>query len=270
MGFGVQSVTVAAMACLGDLPRPDFAVFADPQWEGARTYSYARWFTAWAAERGLRIITAKSPSHIAVDALDAKKRWASMPLWTLGKDGKPAMLRRQCTREYKIQVVARTIRQELGLQPRQRVKVPVTVWLGISLDEVTRIKPSRIGWLRNAWPLVGMYEGEKRAVHSDPAPRAIRRSDCVEYLRAKGIPVPPKSACIGCPYRSDRGWAYMKKHRADEFSAACSFDNNVRRVRPGVRSPVYLHRSLTPLETVNFGEDHPDMFDDECEGYCGL
>ena len=269
MGFGVQSVTIAAMSCHGDLPRPDFAVFADPKWEGARTYAYAKTFTQWAAARGLKIITV-SGGNIAADALDPNKRWASMPLWTIGKDGKPAMLRRQCTREYKVSVVARAIRQEIGLRPRQRSKSPVTVWLGISLDEIRRIKPSRIGWLRNAWPLVGMFQGENRAIHSDANPRTIRRSDCVEYLKAHGIPVPPKSACIGCPYRSDRGWAYQKKHRPDEFAAACAFDGAIRNTRVAVRNPVYLHRSLVPLREANFGVDHPDMFDDECEGYCGL
>src|SRR5438270_434661 len=103
MGFGVQSVTIAAMACLGDLPMPDISVFADPGWESADTYAYKAWFTEWAAARGLKSITV-TKGNIREDALNAAKRFASMPLWTL-LGGKRGMLRRQCTREYKVEVV---------------------------------------------------------------------------------------------------------------------------------------------------------------------
>ena len=37
-GGGVQSVTIAHMCINGDLPRPDYAIFADPMWESRATY----------------------------------------------------------------------------------------------------------------------------------------------------------------------------------------------------------------------------------------
>ena len=33
--------------------------------------------------------------------------------------------------------------------------------------------------------------------------------------------------------------------------------------------PIYLHRQLKPLDEVDFGKQQ-DLFDEECEGYCGL
>ena len=48
------------------------------------------------------------------------------------------MVRRQCTAEYKIEVVNRTIRRELlGLKPRQRIPKDVLIhqYFGISTDE---------------------------------------------------------------------------------------------------------------------------------------
>lgn len=253
MGFGVQSVTIAAMACHGDLPMPDFAVFADPGWESGETYSYKDWFTGWASERGLRIVTA-SKGNIRKDALSPESRFATMPLWTM-MDGSPGLLRRQCTREYKVEVVAKAIRAELGLQPRQRVKEPVEVWLGISLDEVMRMKDSRIGWLKNAWPLI-----DKR----------MTRGDCIEYLKAKGLPVPPKSSCIGCPFHNDNHWRRIKAERPEEFADAVDFDARIRKARVALKSAVFLHRSLKPLGEVDFTDDQVDMFNNECEGHCGL
>lgn len=253
MGFGVQSVTIAAMACLGDLPKPDFAVFADPGWESADTYAYKVWFTEWAAARGLRIITA-SRGNIREDALNPAKRFASMPLWTM-LDGRRGMLRRQCTREYKVDVVARVIRQELGLQPRQRAREAVTLWLGISLDEVLRLKESRIRWLVNAWPLI-----DKR----------MTRAACIAYLRGRSLPVPGKSSCVGCPFHSDAHWRRVKAERPAEWADAVAFDDAIRRARVSVRSPAYLHSSCRPLAEVDFSDDHPDMFANECEGHCGL
>lgn len=72
-GCGVQTVTIAAMACLGDFEKPDFAVFADTQWESRATYEYLSMFALWAAEKGLRIIRATKGS-IRKDALDSAHR----------------------------------------------------------------------------------------------------------------------------------------------------------------------------------------------------
>lgn len=40
LGAGVQSSTLLLMACAGELPRPDVAVFADTGWEPSAVY---RW-----------------------------------------------------------------------------------------------------------------------------------------------------------------------------------------------------------------------------------
>jgi hypothetical protein len=253
MGMGVQSVTISAMACLGDLPMPDLAVFADPGWESKATYAYANTFTLWAKERGLNIITV-SKGNIRNDALGSQNRFASLPFYTL-LDGKPGMLRRQCTNEYKIQPVVQAIRSHLKVEKGRRVKSKVTLWLGISLDEVERMKESRIPWITNEWPLI-----DKR----------MRRGDCLAYLKSNGIPVPEKSACIGCPFHGDSYWRDLKKNSPDEFESACEFDDKMKTHRVSIKSKVFLHKSLKPLREVDFTDYNGDMFGNECEGHCGL
>ena len=259
-GCGVQTVALAAMACLDEIERPDFAVFADTQWEKKATSDYLGWFVPWAAERGIRIITT-TKGDIRSDALDPHKRFASMPLWTetgfLIHNGKDkGALRRQCTNEYKIDPVNKIIRQEAGLKPRMRWRgAPVELWLGISVDEFAmRGKESRDAWIKFRYPLV-----EKR----------MSRGDCVEWLTAHGIPVPPKSACIGCPFTDNPSWRRLKNESPEEFENACKFDDAIRRARASIRNPVYLHQSLKPLREANLNEDQPDFFVNECAGRCG-
>lgn len=255
MGMGVQSVTISAMACLGDLPMPDLAVFADPKWESKATYRYAVFFEKWCADRGLPIITV-SKGNIRADAVGSQNRSASLPLHTM-MNGTPGMLRRQCTNEYKIQPVVQAIRGWLKVAKGQRVKKSqaITLWLGISLDEVERMKESRLKWIKNAWPLID---------------KKMRRGDCIAYLKSKGIPIPAKSSCIGCPFHGNDYWRALKSDSPEEFESACKFDEIMRTRKAAVKSLVYLHPSMKPLREVDLTQYQDDMFAEECEGHCGL
>lgn len=259
-GCGVQTVALAAMACLDAIERPDFAVFADTQWEKKSTLEYLGWFVPWAAERGLRIITT-SKGNIRADALNATRRFASMPLWTetgflVHKGKEKGGLKRQCTNEYKIDPVNKVIRFAAGLKPRQRWKgAPVDLWLGISLDEfAARGNQSRDKWVKLVYPLVDLR---------------MTRGDCVEWMKAHDVPVPPKSACIGCPFTDNPSWLRLKLESPEEFEAACNFDDAIRRSRVADRNPVYLHPSLKPLRDANLGEAQTELFNNECAGRCG-
>ena len=57
LGWGVQSWTLAAMVALGELPPVDFAIHSDTTWERASTYEFARQWTPWLEERGVKVVT---------------------------------------------------------------------------------------------------------------------------------------------------------------------------------------------------------------------
>jgi len=254
-GGGIQTVALALMCMNGDVPEPDAIVFSDTGWEVAGTYEYLSWFLPMLEDQGMdvHVVTA---GNLREDALDNSKRFAAMPLFT--ENDSPGasygMLRRQCTNEYKVQPVYQKIRSLLGLVRYERHADKVKLWLGISMDEVSRMKPNRVKWIENTFPLIDA---------------GINRQDCIKYIKDSGFHLPPKSACIGCPYHSDTFWKQLKKNSPVEFQDAVDFDNDIRKHRVSLKNKVYLHRSLRPLGYIDF-DNQPDLFDDECEGYCGL
>ena len=84
------------------------------------------------------------------------------------------------------------------------------------------------------------------------------------------MPKPPRSACIMCPYRSDREWLEMKEDKPHEFAEAVEFDYRVRDMQP-VKN--YVSRHAIPLDKVDFNKgmnQDKELVDIECEGYCGF
>ena len=85
----------------------------------------------------------------------------------------------------------------------------------------------------------------------------------------------PKSACIGCPYHTDRIWADMKRNDPDSFLDAVNVEwamQNVPQSRGALTGTAYLHKSRIPLNQVQFdySGSQADAMQQECEGLCGI
>ncbi|AHD06026.1 hypothetical protein ERIC2_c22340 [Paenibacillus larvae subsp. larvae DSM 25430] len=88
-----------------------------------------------------------------------------------------------------------------------------------------------------------------------------------------GYKVPPKSACIGCPFHSDYGWLELKRNFPDEWKQAVEFEKTLHEYGlRQMRGKVYLHKSCVPLEEVDINENQLEMdfdgFGNECSGHC--
>lgn len=252
LGAGVQSSALLLMAVEGELlhlGEPRLAIFADTGWESAATYEWLGFLRLAAWKAGIEIATV-SAGNIREDAVAAAKgeggRFASMPLYTRNGDGSKGILRRQCSKEYKIAPVRREL--------RRRAFTAAEMWLGISTDEIERQKPADVQWITNRWPLIEME---------------MSRADCAAWLRDHGYPEPPKSACIGCPYTDDHRWHDMRENRPEEWADAVEADRALRHL-PRVDSPTYLHRSLAPLKDAVLDPSDYGQLDlqGECEGVC--
>lgn len=281
LGAGVQSTTVLLMSVYGELPKLDAAIFADTQWEPAAVYDHLETLKEVAAGAGIPVHTV-SAGDIRANNVASKMRadqykreggrWAAMPLRTTAPDGSQGMIKRQCTKEYKIEPIERFIRRELlGLAPRQRAPKEQVVrnWFGISRDEFRRCRAPSVAWKSHVYPLVDMefvvgHRTERLGL------QPMTRAGCLEWLERHGWSDVPRSACIGCPYRSNAEWRALTP---DEFADAVDFDHSIRN-SDDMRGKMYIHRDCIPLAEVDLRTDYDkgqlSLWQDECDGMCGV
>lgn len=269
LGAGVQSTALYRMAVMGIVgPKPDFAIFADTQIEPYWVYDNLKELQAW-GDIPIEIASAGSLGEAVKAGVNSTgQRFASVPFWVKGSDGTHTPGRRQCTREYKIDVVKQRIRELLGLQKRQRAagRFKVEEWVGISVDEVQRAKPSRYDWITTRWPL--LFD------------KPMRRHEIKTWMTQNGFPIPGKSACTLCPYRKPIEYARWREEEPELFEEACQWDELIRSngTMKGMKGQQYIWRGLQPLRDLPSVEElegkddaQIDMFNDACDsGMCGV
>ncbi|MCZ2147986.1 MAG: hypothetical protein LC126_09420 [Bryobacterales bacterium] len=276
LGAGVQSTTVYLMYLAGEIqPGIDCAVFADTGEEPAAVYSHLHWLQSLAGPP----IIVRSAGRLGDDLMQGRNstggRFASIPAYTAASEGaKAGIIRRQCTKEYKVEVIERYIRREiLGLRPGQRIPKDVTITqaYGISLDEAgrsVRIRERLEGrrWITPEFPLIV---------------RGMTRGDCLNWLRAFGVPHEvQKSACVFCPFKSNAEWRRLRDTDRDGWARACQVDNALRVdgtvANRKLDQKLYVHRSCVPLERADLGDPDPRQYHlglnwtAECAGMCGV
>ena len=255
LGAGVQSSTVLLMSCRGVLPKLDAAIFADTQWEPKAVYEWLKDVLEPEAKRAsipLYTVTAGNIRKDWRERIVAGSRAASIPFYTEPKPQAEheGRLGRQCTKEYKIEPIQNKMRELAGEEK-------VTLWYGISGDEMRRMRMSQVRWLENYYPLIFGLE------------RPYHRHDCQRWLSANGFTPAPRSACIGCPNHGNEEWRALQD-TSNEWEQAVEFD---RLIRHSVDQPAYLHRSCKPLPMIDFStpeERGQQNWLNECEGMCGV
>lgn len=255
LGAGVQSTALLMLVLDGEV-QADAAIFADTGWEPAAVYAHLEELRALAAMRGF-------PIHVVSNGnirdTVSQNAFYDAPYYLRNPDGSDGMSR-QCTHQLKIVPIRRKTRElmtERGIEGTPPGAVECLI--GISLDEVQRMKPSDAKYIVNCWPLVD---------------RGWTRDDCRAYLERLGIDA-PRSACIGCPYHSDREWRALRDTAPDEFADAVVFERELQATGAALRGLPFLHRQRVPLDEVDLStpEDRGQLvlgFDDECEGMCGV
>ena len=265
LGWGVQSWALCAMSALGVLPKVDVAIHADTTHERSETYDFARRWTPWLEERGVRVVTVSVPSQAAkvvtkdsdTPAFTLVDDWGglSLPAHIFYPDGKQSgMLRRQCTGRWKIQPIKRWLQAN-------RDKQSVEQWIGITLDEVGRMKSSDVKYVTLTYPFIEMLD------------RPWTRGMVMRWLQDNGLEIPVKSSCIFCPYHDRATWREIKMSGNGDWQKSLEVDAAIRDKRPGYKC--YLTAQRVPLTEVDFRseEDYGQLSlwgGEECSGMCFL
>lgn len=253
LGAGVQSTTLALMAARGEIESPDCAIFADTGDEPAAVYEHLAWLRApGVLPFPVHIVDCgKSLSRALRDGDDS----ARIP-WHVGAGGLGG---RQCTRNWKIRPIRRKIRDLLGVGPKGYVAPnSVESWLGISTDEMVRIRPSGCRFIHNRHILI-----EAR----------MSRQSCYMWLEGRQYRIPPKSRCKYCPFQGNAGWRDLREN-SDEWSEAVVLDGWLREPAQvdRFRGEMFLHSSRVPLDKadISLSAVGIDLFDHECGAVCGV
>jgi hypothetical protein len=260
LGAGVQSSTLALMSARGDLKLLDFAIFSDTGGESAKVYAWLDWLEAQLPFPLIRVKRADpnlADLSTAVASGSRPLKGSPIPPWYLRDAvGRLSMHPKQCSKEYKTRVVIAAIREMLGFAPGQRIGSHPIVeqWVGISQDEVERMKRSEAPWIQNRWPLI--EEG-------------MTRQSCLRWMAERQYPRPPRSSCVYCPFRTNAEWREMRDREPDDFAEAIRVDEAIRLGWTGMEGQAFAHRSGRPLAEADLSdgqEGQMTMFD--CDDAC--
>ena len=264
-GCGVQSTAALALPAQGLLDYQTFIfcnVGADS--ENPKTLQYfCEVAKPYAAAHGIEMIELQK--HLRDGSVDTiyqrltrpGSRSIGIPVRMSG-NGAPG--RRSCTYDYKIAQVDKWLREH-GAKATGAI-----VGIGISLDEIQRVKPNvdpdTLAWKENAFPLIM------------DMPKALTRQDCVNIIIKAGLSVPPQSACIFCPFHTLKKWQEMRTHEPEHFWYSVDLEKliNERRAMLGL-DPVWFCSKLKPLDEATTDVAQGNLFEidpnDSCDsGYC--
>ena len=281
LGAGVQSTALYLMFMRGEiLPRIDYAIFADTQDESQAVYRHLEWLKSLGGPE----IVVRTAGCLSSDLESGRRsqgasnaRFTAIPAFTTKDGGKTVgRTKRQCSKEYKTEVIERAIRREIvGLDYRQRFPIKTThvhQYLGISLDEAGR----SVRIAKN------FRENTKWATpHFPLIEKGWTRADCLTYLADKVPHQTPRSSCVFCPNHKDAEWYMLKESDPEGWRKAVKVDHQLRDgvsvVNRDIHQVMFLHRSCQPLELVVL--DTPPTprerqasngFSHMCEGNCGV
>lgn len=262
LGAGVQSSTLALMAAHGEIgPMPDAAIFADTMAEPASVYEWLDWLEPLLpfpvhrvnkgslTEESLRVRTSGRSGETYLSH--------NVPAYTINTNGTLGNYRRQCTDKHKLTPLVQ-------FADKLRDKQEATVWIGISWDEVQRMKASQRKGVQHRWPLIE---------------RRMTREHCFQWMESNGYPKPPRSACSYCPYHSNREWRRIRDEDPQSWDDAITYEKRLQKAASGIPrldGIPFLHPSRVPLAEVDLRDENPDQmqlwqdFNNECEGMCGV
>ena len=266
LGAGVQSSILALMSEFGELPRLDAAIFADTGAEPAEVYEWLDWIKK---KVSFPVFTV-AHGDLTADAVETRisKRSGNrycrntIPVFTRGASEQGSgKMPRTCTANYKINPIRKKVRTLLKESGENRADQ----WIGISTDEVHRMKDSQVNFIDNIYPLVNLN---------------MSRNDCLTWATSNGIKRPPRSACVYCPFHSDKEWIRIKNEDPQGWNKSVQFEKDLQKgfaeVSDAWKDPSdppipFLHKDRIPLDQVEFdAENQLDLFGEECEGMCGL
>lgn len=235
-GGGTQTAAIAVLIKQGKLPMPDLIGFADTSREISETWEYLE-NVIRPAGFNVQII---SHDYATVDLYRDDE--LLIPAFTR-RNGSVGQMSTFCSNEWKQRVCRRWLKDQ-GVND-------CDVWLGISTNELHRMKESGLKWYRHYYPLIQTFK--------------ISRAQCVALVESFGWPTPPKSRCYMCPMQSMNEWRDLYFNHLNDFDLAVKEEERIREKDPDA----YLnHYGIPLIDAIKLSDSQTSMFDGCDSGYC--
>ena len=255
-GAGMQSTALALMACENVreprkhplVPVYDLIAFCDLGMEPPWVMDQVEFIRVACREAGIRFEILRSPLYEDYLRDFGKRRVVSIPFWTLDEDGKKGKMMRNCTMDYKINLIQKYVRWEiLGYKKGQRTR-PADIkahemHIGFSTEEKRRCGENPHRMFINRFPLVEM---------------GLERKDNYAYIRDAWRLETKASACTFCPFHRNYFFADLKQNHMGQYRDLVEFDEMLEREQPNtkIRSKLYVSRSRKRIA---------DLMPEECQ-----
>lgn len=239
-GGGVQTTALAVMLCRDEFTA-DRIVMADTGGERPDTYEHVALMSRYLEAHGRTLEIVEAGGSAAGMTLEDYIRRRSNVIPTHTASG--GLGHRQCTAQFKLRPI-KSFARSLGAKH-------LTNLIGISTDEIQRVKPAREKWVTNEYPLVD---------------RNLSRADCLRIVQEAGLPHPPKSSCYYCPLQRRSQWQRLAAEFPVLFDRAVDLERVIY-ARGGGRLAA-SNRPLTDIASTAQGTLDIDLEAEECEGAC--
>lgn len=265
LGGGVHSTVLPLMACENlEMPGrypliPNYAaiIFCDLGLEAPWVYEQVRFVMETCSQRGMPVIILRTNLYQNFMERFGKSRVVSIPFWSVGREGRHAKMKRQCTLDYKVLQIQKFIRWNLlgyrkGSHDRPWDLGEHRMHIGFSAEEQSRIFDSYNPFYKNKFPLWQM---------------GLERKDNYAYLLERWGLDAKGSACAFCPYHRNYFFRHVKMHIEKLWKQLVEFDRILEVEQPNtpIDSQLYISRSRKRLTELTDGECR-DM---ECFYYRG-
>lgn len=245
-GAGMQSTALALMSCENALafahvhgtvhplvPIYDAVIFCDLGMEPPWVMSQVHFIRRACESAGIHFKILESPLYADFMKNFGERRTISIPWWTIKDDGHKSKMHRNCTIDYKVEVISKYVRWELlGYRKGQRLRPADQktheMHMGFSFEERRRCKENPNPMFVNHFPLVDL---------------GWTHAESFAYIKGVWGLETKASACTFCPYHKNYFFPAPERERAGRVRPAGGSRSSAARQKPqaadGLR-PVHI------------------------------
>lgn len=270
-GAGMQSSALHLMSCENALakirgeppvwpqvPIYDISIFCDLGFEPPWVKKQVEFLANAGHSCGVPLVILDSPLYTDFMENFGERRTISIPWWTIKEDGHKSKMPRNCTIDYKVELISKYVRWELlgykkGQRLREEDKKAHEMHMGFSAEEARRCKENPNPMFVNKFPLVEMV---------------LTRADNYAYIKDVWGLETRASACAFCPFHKNYFFKFLRENEPEQYAQVVGVDELLRdkKPKPPMDSDLFISRSRKRLMDLT----DEDCNDAECFEYCGM